>query len=106
MANVYKILGQLNPGASLTDLYVVPASTEAIGTLFIANREAAANTCRVSVAPTGEADSVEHYLVYDVSIPANDSLILNGVSLAATDDLRVYGEDTNVSFTFMGVEVT
>jgi hypothetical protein len=106
MANAYSILGQNNPGTTLTDLYVVPASTEAVGSLFIANREAAANTVRVSVAPAGVADSVEQYLLYDVSVPANDTLILNGISLEATDDLRTYASDTNVSFSFMGVEIT
>jgi hypothetical protein len=106
MANAYSILGQNNPGNTLTDLYVVPASTEAVGTLYIANREAAANTVRVSVAEDGAADSNEQYLLYDVSIPANDTLILPGISLSAADDLRTYASDTNVSFTFMGVEIS
>lgn len=106
MANAYKSLGQDNPGAVLTDLYTVPSSTEAVGTLFIGNRESAANTVRVALSVAGASIADDHYLLYDVSIPANDTAIINGIVLAATDVLRVYASDANVSFNFVGIEIT
>lgn len=106
MATAYKNLGQGNPGAVLTVLYTVPASTEAVGTLFVANREAAANTFRVAFSIGGAVIADDHYLYYDSTVPANDTFVIPGISMAATDVLRVYSSDTNVSFNFPGVEIS
>ncbi len=106
MANAYKNLGQGNPGATLTVLYTVPNPGEAIGTLVVGNIAAAAKTFRVAFSIAGAAIANDHYLRYDFSVPANDSVDVKHISMAATDVLRVYGEDTNVTFNFMGVEIT
>ena len=107
MANTYKSLGQANPGAVLTALYTVPAATAAIGWLTISNKENAANTCRVKHAPAGAADDPDHDILYDFVIPANDTYIHPvPLYMAATDVVRVYGSDTNVTFTMSGVEIT
>jgi hypothetical protein len=106
MANAYKLLARDNPGAVLTVLYTAPGSTEAVGTFIAANRAATAKKARFALSPLGAAIADDHYVFYDFSIPANDAIILNGVSLAATDLIRVYSEDNTVSFNFFGVEVT
>lgn len=107
MANTYKSLGQANPGPALTALYTVPAATNAIVWLTVANSETAANTCRVTHAPAGAADDADHRILYDFSIPANDTYIHpKPIFMAATDVLRVYGSDTNLTFTADGVEIT
>ncbi len=106
MANAYKILGQDNPGAVLTILYTVPAATEAVGTLFVANRAATVKTYRVALSIGGAAIADDHYIAYDMSVPANDTITFAGISLAATDVVRVYSEDNNVSFNMPGVEIT
>ena len=107
MANAYKSLGQANPGASLTALYTVPASTEAVAFLTISNKAAASKTCRVKHAPAGAADDDDHNLLYGVSIPANDTYVHPvPLYLAATDVVRVYGEDANLTFTLAGIEIT
>lgn len=106
MANVYKIAGQANPGAVLTTLYTVPAATEFVGVLFAANRAGVDKTFRLALSIGGAAVTDAAYLAYDVTIPANDSIPVSGISLSATDVVRVYGSDANVSFVLEGVEIT
>jgi hypothetical protein len=104
----YKVLGQSNPAATtLTTLYTVPASTSAIGsTLSIANLGTSA-TYRVAVRPAGATIANQHYLVYDASVNANDTVLLTlGISLATTDVVSVYASNTSVSFSLFGTEIT
>ncbi len=105
--HTYKVLGQAVPGATLTDLYTVPAGKSAVvSKLVVCNKAAAAKTFRVKVAPLGAADTDAHNLYYDTTIPANETLeLLQGLAIAATDKVRVYANDTNVSFTISGDEV-
>ena len=109
MAQTHKVLGQSNPSATtLTTLYTVPASAQAIGsTLVVANIGTSATTYRIAVRPAGAAIANQHYLVYDSSIPANDSITLTlGLSLAATDVVSVYAGNANLACSLFGVEIT
>lgn len=109
MASTYKVLAQLNPSATtLTDLYTVPGATSAvISTITVAETNAVATTYRVSVAVAGAANNAKQYLVYDGAISANGVVTLTlGISLAATDVVRVYAGTANVSFNAFGVEIT
>lgn len=109
MAIAYKVLGQSTPSATtLTDLYTVPASTEAIVSTFtVANRAGSAATFRLAVAPAGASNSNEHYIYYDVAIPGNDTFAATiGISLEATDVVRVYASNTNLTFNIFGTEIT
>ena len=104
----YKILGQSAPAATTsTDLYTVPASTETIvSSLVIANRATSSATYRVSVAANGAALSNEQYLVYDGFIQANDTVSLTlGITIDATDKIRVYASSANLSFNAFGTEI-
>lgn len=104
----YKILGQSAPAATTsTDLYTVPASTEAIiSTITVANRAASAATYRISVSVNGAALANEQYVVYDAAIAANDTIALSlGITLDATDKLRVYASNANLSFNAFGTEI-
>lgn len=109
MADILKILGQSNPlAATLTDLYTVPSGRSvASSSVVIANRSATATTFRVSVAPAGAADSDEQYLYYDISIPGNDSFVATiGMTLEATDVVRVRATLATLSFNLFGLETT
>lgn len=109
MAEVLKVLGQANPSATtLTTLYTVSGSTSVTAsTLVVCNRTAATRTIRVSVAIAGAADSLEQYILYDFKVLKNDSVFLTiGLTLAATDVVRVYTDDVGVSFGLFGVEVS
>ena len=109
MAETPKVLGQSVPiAATLTDLYTVPASTNVVcSTIVACNRAGTASTFRVSLAPAGAADATSQYLYYDVNLPANDTFSSTiGVTLAATDKIRVYSSSANLTFTALGIEVT
>lgn len=109
MADTYKVLGQSDPlAATLTDAYTVPASTQAvISTITIANRSGTGTSFRISVAPAGGADSNEQYVAYDVAIGGNETLSLTiGITLEATDVIRVYATLATLSFNIFGVEKT
>jgi hypothetical protein len=108
MPQAHKVLGQSNPSATtLTTLYTVPASTQAIAsTLSVANL-GVSTTFRVAVRPAGASIANQHYIVYDASVSANDSFYLTlGISLAATDVVSVYAGTANLAFSLFGVEIT
>lgn len=109
MTDTLKVLGQSAPSATtLTALYTVPGATQAVGSsITICNRVASATTYRISVAPAGAADTNSQYLFYDLPIQANDTYTwVLGISLGATDVVRVYAGNANLSFSLFGVEVT
>lgn len=109
MASIYKVLGQSAPAATTaTNVYTVPAATEAVvSTVIIANRAAAAATFRLSIRPGGAAQANQHYIAYDVPLAASDSTTLTlGITLAATDVVTVYGSTANLSWNVFGTEIT
>lgn len=106
MANAYKTLGNVNPGPALTTIYTVPGGTQAIAKFVACNRSASIKSFRMAVSPLGAAPADDHYWYYDTDLPPNDTLEIDGISLAATDVVRVYGEDTTVSFNLNGVELS
>jgi hypothetical protein len=111
MASSYKVLGQSKPEAgTLTDIYTVPSSTEAvISTITVANMGPTATQYRIAVAPNGAAtgiNSMEQYLVYDTTIPPLDSLALTlGITINAADVIRVESYSGLVAFQVFGSEI-
>ncbi len=104
----YKTLGQQAPSATtLTTLYTVPASTQAVAsTLSVCNR-GVAGSFRVAVRPAGASIANQHYLSYDATISANDTIFLTlGLTLDTTDVVSVYGSHANFSFGLFGAENT
>ncbi len=109
MAETYKILGQSNPAAAtLTDAYTVPAATSVVmSSITVANRSATATAFRISVAVAGAVNSNEQYIAYDVSILGNETKTFTlGITLAATDKVRVYATLATLSFNVFGAEIT
>lgn len=109
MANEYKILGQSNPAATtLTDVLTVGSGKQIIvSTITVANLENAANTYRIAVRDGGASIDNAHYVAYDTTIPANDTVALTlGITLGATDVVSVYASDTNLAFNIYGVEIS
>jgi len=109
MAITYKTLGQSNPSATtLTTLYTVPSATEAIvSTITVCNQAATAGTYRIAVRPDGASIANQHYIAYDISLPANttDTLTL-GITINATDVISVYSSSANMSFNAFGSEIS
>jgi hypothetical protein len=109
MANAYKTLGQSKPAATtLTDLYTVPALTQAIvSAITVANQSATATKFRISVAIAGAADTAAQYIAYDTDIEGNAVITFNiGLGMATTDKIRVYNTAATLSFNATGVEIS
>jgi len=108
MATTYKVLGQSAPSATTnTDVYTVPSATQAvISTITIANRDASSATYRIAVRPDGDTIADEHYIAYDASVPANDSIALTlGITMGAADVVTVYASTADISFGVFGSEI-
>ena len=109
MATTYKVLGQSNPAATtLTTLYTVPASKEAVvSSISVANLTATAATFRLAVRPAGASIANQHYIGYDITVGASDSTIITvGLTLATTDVLSVYASTANIAFQAFGDEAS
>lgn len=109
MAATYKVLGQAAPSATTeTDLYTVPALTQAIvSTIVICNRGGALPTFRVSVSVGGGATANKDYIHFDVQLSGNDTVPATiGVTLGAGDKIRVFASTASFSFSAYGVEMT
>ena len=109
MGESFKVLGQAAPSINtLTALYTVPAATSTtISSITICNTTNATIKFRVSIAVANAADTLKQYLFYDVAITKNNSTSATlGITLAATDVVKVYADAANVAFNLFGVEIT
>ncbi len=104
----YKVLGQSAPSATTeTALYTVPASTETIVSSIVAcNRGSSAGTYRIYIAVNGAAAANSQYLIFDATLQAKETVALTlGVTMDATDVLRVYASSADFSFNAFGTEI-
>lgn len=104
----YKVLGQSAPSATTeTDLYTVPAATETIvSTIHIANRATTSATFRIAISVNGAATATKDYIAYDSAISGNGFVSLTlGITLDATDKIKVYASTANLSFNAFGSEI-
>jgi hypothetical protein len=109
MAVTYKVLGQLNPSATTaTTLYTVPASTSAVvSTITVCNQSASTDTYRIAIRPAGATLDPKHYIAYNGSVPAYDTISLTiGATLATTDVVTVYAGTSTLSFNIFGSEIS
>ena len=108
MATTYKVLGQVNPGATTaTTLYTVPGSTSALCSTLVAANLGVTTKIRVAVRPAGATLDPKHYIAYDVPVNQYDTLFLTlGISLATTDVVTVYAGTANVAFSLFGSELS
>jgi hypothetical protein len=105
----YKVLGQSAPSATTdTNVYTVPSATEAvISTITIANRAGTTATYRIAVRPDGASIGNQHYIVYDATVGALDTVCLTiGLTLNAADVITVYASSANLSFGVFGSEIS
>ena len=108
MATTYKVLAQSAPLATTnTDVYTVGATKQTIiSTVTICNRSASAATYRIAVRPDGDTLANEHYLAYDTTVPANDTIALTlGITCDASDVATVYASTADLTFSLFGSEI-
>lgn len=109
MPTAYKVLGQAAPSATTgTALYTVPAATETvISTITVCNRGSSTGTIRLYIRPNDETLANKHYIVYDASVAAKDTLFLTvGATMDATDVLYCYASTGDFSFNAYGSELS
>jgi hypothetical protein len=104
-----KVLGQSNPSATtLTTLYTVPASKEAVSSISVANLTATAATFRIIIQPAADVSATilnKQYFGYDITVGASDTTIITvGITLAASDVIKVYASTANIAFQAFGDE--
>ena len=118
MATTYKVLamtgaaGSTGNGAQTltattnTNLYTVPASTSTVvSTINACNTSATADTIRIAVRPAGATLANQHYVAYNLTIPANSQYTFTGgVTLANTDVITIYSTNGTTSFGAFGQE--
>lgn len=109
MATAYKVLGQSNPSATTaTTLYTVPSATETIvSTITVCNQAASSGTFRIAVRPDGASLAAQHYIAYDTTISANNTIALTlGMTINASDVITVYASSASMSFSAFGSEIS
>ena len=113
MASIYRVLGQSAPSATTnTNVYTVGQTgptnitNAVVSTITVCNRSASAATYRIAVRPAGAAIANQHYLAYDSTVPANDTISLTiGITLDYSDVVTVYASSANLSFNIFGSEI-
>jgi hypothetical protein len=85
----------------------VPGSTQTIiSSITVCNRSSTATSFRISIAVAGASLANEQYLAFDFPIAGNDTITLTlGITLGATDKVRVYATLATLSFNGFGVEI-
>ena len=109
MATIYKVLGQSSPLATTeTLLYTVPASSSTVGSsIMVCNWGTSGATFRISISKAGAATTNKDYLYYNVPITIGDTFVATiGITLAATDVVRVYATTAYLSFNLFGSEIS
>lgn len=109
MATAYKVLGQVAPLATTaTAIYTVPSATQTVvSSVTVCNRAGTSGTFRLSVRPDGATLANQHYLAYDTTVSANDTIILTvGLTLDADDVLEAYASSADMTFNAYGSEIS
>jgi hypothetical protein len=109
MPTIYKVLGQSAPSAATaTTLYTAPASTSTVvSTLNVVNLSTNADTVRVAIRPAGASLANQHYIIFDLVLPARAQYTLQaGLTLATTDVVTVYSSTGTSSFSLFGSEIS
>jgi len=109
MAATYKVLGQSFPAAATqTTLYTVPAATSTVcSTLSVCNKAGAGDTVTVRICVAGAADNDKQLIMSGATIGANSLFTMTiGITLAATDVVKVTSTNGTSAFQLFGQELT
>ena len=111
MAQIYKRLGAINPSANTqTNVYVVPASTEAIiSTIAICNQDSTNVSYSLIMMPPGAFASpagATNFVIRGAVVPAADTILLTiGLTANAGSIFAANTNNPNVSISMFGSEI-
>ena len=93
---------------TLTTLYTVPSSTQAVvSTINVCNTASTDATYRIAVVPSGVSITNANYLVYNATITGNETVAFTqGLTMAAGDVLSVFASTASVAFNAFKMEIT
>lgn len=99
-------LGQAAITTGVTTLYTVPASTRALLKEFsIANTTASAINVRVFLVPSAGSAATSNAFLYDVAVPANNTLQYDGVQVMnAGETIQVQAASAGLTITASGAQ--
>jgi hypothetical protein len=109
MAVSYKVLGQIEPAAATnTTAYTVPTGSgnyAVISTISVVNLSTSVDAIRIAVRPAGATLEDKHYVVYDQSLAAYQSVFYTiGITVASTDVITVRSLSGTSAFNIFGSE--
>ncbi len=106
MAEIHGRLGAVAPSANTdTSLYQAPAGTKATAKVTLCNRGATDTTMRLAYVPGAIAGVASaDYLYYDAPLPANSSLPLDALTIAAGHSLLVRFGSASCSASAIGIQ--
>jgi hypothetical protein len=78
-------------------MYVVPASTAVVGWIGVFNTGTGNRTFRLAIVSGGGSAGAADYVAYDVSLTPGESWDITGLTLAATDEIRVESDATSTT---------
>ena len=101
-------LGQAAITTGVTTLYTVPALTRTLLKEFsISNTTGAPINVRVFLVPPAGVAGTGNAFLYDVQVPANNSLQYNGVQVMnASETIQIQAASAGLTITASGAEAT
>lgn len=110
MARTYKevqVQGTASTSTYATLYNTISSVVANISTIAICNTAATSATYRIAIMSTAGTPSASNWLVYDASVPANDTVFLTiGISLSSDKYIRVSSSANTVTFTAFVSEVS
>lgn len=95
-------MGIANPAADTATL-VFTADAAYLSSVIVSNKYTVNATARVWIAPTGATSDQYGYILYDVAIPAGESLESHRFGLSNGDRVYVQASTENLSFSLTGI---
>ena len=102
MATAYslaQVQGTASTGTYATLFSTGAAETAVVSTITVCNTAAAAATYRIGVMGSAGTPGASEWIVYDASVPANETVFLTfGLTLGNSDFVRVSSSANTVAF--------
>lgn len=97
-------LGISNPTLNTNTSVFTAANATYLCSVIITNKDSVEKTGRVWVVPNGATQASQYgYIVYDVAVPAGNSIETHRFAISDGDSVWVRGNSSNISFSLNGI---